>query len=176
MLHLILLRHAKTERDSPSGKDHDRRLDERGHDDANRIGSWLAAHDPPDRALVSSAARARETWDEITPLLPKTSMEIVDSLYHAEPAEILQVARGFAGAGTKRLMIVAHNPGLHELALALVEGGDKQGLRDLQDNLPTSGTAIIRFEVKTWDDIAFRSGKLIHFVSPKLLREAPERL
>lgn len=176
MLRLILLRHAKTERDSPNGEDHDRRLDERGHDDANRIGSWLAAHDPPDRALVSSAVRARETWNEITTLLPKASMEIVAGLYHAEPAEILQVIRGFAGSGTKRLMVVAHNPGLHELALTLVAGGDKQGLHELQDNLPTSGAAIISFDVKTWDDIGFRGGKLIRFISPKLLREAPERL
>ena len=176
MLRLILLRHAKTERDSPSGEDHDRRLDKRGHDDANRIGSWLAAHDPPDRVLVSSAVRARETWNEIATLLPKTSMEIAASLYHAEPAEILQAVRDFAGAATKRLMIVAHNPGLHELALALVAGGDKQGLHELQDNFPTSGAAIISFDLKTWDDVGFRSGELIRFVVPKLLRETPQRL
>jgi len=176
MLRLILLRHAKTERDSPNGNDHDRRLDARGHDDANRIGSWLAAHDAPDRALVSSAVRARETWNEMASLLPRTGVEIVAGLYHADPSDILQAIHGFAGTGTKRLMIVAHNPGLHELALALVSGGDKHGLRELQDNLPTCGAAIIAFDLKRWDDISFRSGTLIRFVSPKLLRETPERL
>ena len=176
MLRLILLRHAKTERDSPSGEDHDRRLDARGHDDASRIGSWLAAHDVPDQALVSSAVRARETWNEIAPLLPKTSMDVVASLYHAEPSDILQAIRGHADAATKGLMVIAHDPGLHELALALIAGGDKHGLRELQDNLPTSGTAVISFNVKTWGDIAFRGGNLIRFASPKLLREAPERL
>ncbi|MFN5487820.1 MAG: histidine phosphatase family protein, partial [Bradyrhizobium sp.] len=34
MRRLLLLRHAKTETDAPSGQDQDRRLDERGHRDA----------------------------------------------------------------------------------------------------------------------------------------------
>jgi len=37
MRRLMLLRHAKTEHDAPSGHDHDRRLDERGRLDAAAI-------------------------------------------------------------------------------------------------------------------------------------------
>lgn len=176
MLRLILLRHAKTERDSPSGEDHDRRLDERGHSDAREIGEWLAAHDAPDQVLVSSAVRARQTWDGMSASLANAANEIVDDLYHAAPAEILSIVHGFAGRKTKRLMIVAHNPGLHELALALSAGGDKKSLSELEDNLPTSGVVIIDFDVKEWDEVAFRRGKLIRFVSPRLLRETPQRL
>lgn len=63
MRRLILLRHAKTEPDAASGKDRDRRLDERGHEDAATIGGWLADHDlVPDLALVSTATRAQQTW------------------------------------------------------------------------------------------------------------------
>src|ERR1700761_6328358 len=40
MRRLMLLRHAKTETDSPSGRDRDRRLDERGRRDAAEIGNW----------------------------------------------------------------------------------------------------------------------------------------
>lgn len=176
MLRLILLRHAKTERDSPSGKDHDRRLDERGHNDARDIGEWLAKHDAPDQVLVSSAVRARQTWDEMSASLPDAAVEIVDDLYHSAPSDILQIIHGFAGRKTKRLMIVAHNPGLHEIALTLAAGGDKQGLSELEDNLPTSGVVIIDFDAKAWDDVAFRGGQLVRFISPRLLRETPERL
>lgn len=176
MLRLILLRHAKTERDSPSGKDHDRRLDQRGHGDAREIGEWLARHEAPDQVLVSGAVRARQTWDEMSALLPDAAVEVVDELYHSTPSDILQVIHGFAGRKTGRLMIVAHNPGLHELAFALAAGGDKQSLRELEDNLPTSGVVIIDFDAKTWDDVAFRGGKLVRFLSPRLLRETPERL
>ena len=43
MRRLMLLRHAKTEADAPSGKDIDRRLDDRGRSDAAEIGGWLAS-------------------------------------------------------------------------------------------------------------------------------------
>ncbi|MHC2711887.1 phosphohistidine phosphatase SixA [Bradyrhizobium diazoefficiens] len=53
MRRLMLLRHAKTETDAPSGRDQDRRLDDRGHRDAAEIGDWIASHPPfPDTVLV----------------------------------------------------------------------------------------------------------------------------
>ena len=56
MRRLMLLRHAKTETDAPSGRDQDRRLDERGHRDAAEIGAWLARNPPyPDFVQVSPA-------------------------------------------------------------------------------------------------------------------------
>src|SRR3974390_3289249 len=46
MRRLMLLRHAKTEHDGPTGKDQDRRLDQRGKKDAAAIGSWIARPAP----------------------------------------------------------------------------------------------------------------------------------
>ena len=64
MRRLMLLRHAKTETDAPSGQDQDRRLDNRGRSDAAEIGGWIAAHPPvPDLVLVSPAVRAHQTWE-----------------------------------------------------------------------------------------------------------------
>src|ERR1700737_246170 len=64
MRRLMLLRHAKTETDAPSGKDHDRRLDDRGQGDAADVGGWLARNrHVPDLVLVSSAIRALQTWN-----------------------------------------------------------------------------------------------------------------
>ena len=57
MRRLMLLRHAKTEHDAPSGRDHDRRLDERGRLDAAAIGTWVARH-PPLPDAVHPAAQA----------------------------------------------------------------------------------------------------------------------
>ena len=56
MRRLMLLRHSKTENDAPSGRDQDRRLDDRGRLDAAEIGGWIARHPPfPDTVLVSPA-------------------------------------------------------------------------------------------------------------------------
>ncbi len=46
MRRLMLLRHAKTENDAPSGRDQDRRLDDRGRKDAAEIGGFIASHPP----------------------------------------------------------------------------------------------------------------------------------
>ena len=71
-------------------------------------------------------------------------------------------------------MIVAHNPGMHELALMLTGSGDKAGIKALQHNLPTAGLAVLDFDIDDWTDVAFRRGKLVLFTSPKLLRQASE--
>jgi phosphohistidine phosphatase len=41
----------------------------------------------------------------------------------------------------------------------------------LSENLPTGSIAIIDFAVDSWNDVAFRSGTLVTFMSPKLLKE-----
>ncbi len=172
MRRLILLRHAKTERDAPSGRDQDRRLDERGRQDGAEIGRWLALHDHrPDLALVSSAVRAQETWDLLRAALPSTRAKHLPELYGADTSELLRIIHGMTSADPQRLLIIAHNPGLHELALGLISGGDPAGRRALAANLPTAGVAVIDFATDDWDDVRFRSGRLERFVSPKLLRE-----
>ena len=70
--------------------------------------------------------------------------------------------------------MVGHNPGMHELALMLAGSGDKVARKALEDNLPTSGLAVLDFEIDDWTDVAFRRGRLVLFTSPKLLRQASE--
>jgi phosphohistidine phosphatase len=176
MRRLMLLRHAKTETDAPSGRDQDRRLDERGHKDAAQIGDWIASHPPfPDAVLVSHAVRARQTWDiaweAMKDRVPAPQVEVVPELYGADPAEILDAIRTATAPGDpKQLLLIGHNPGMHEIALMLTGGGDPDGARALGDNLPTAGLAVFDFDVKDWGDVAYRRGKLVMFVSPKLLR------
>jgi phosphohistidine phosphatase len=179
MHRLMLLRHAKTEHDAPSGRDLDRRLDQRGRVDAAEIGGWIGRHPPfPDLVLVSHAVRARQTWEiaweAMRDLVPQPQVELLPELYGAEPAELLHIIRDVSSADAKRLLLVGHNPGMHELALALTGNGDAAGRRALADNLPTSGLAIFDFAIDDWADVAFRRGQLQQFVSPKLLKQASD--
>jgi phosphohistidine phosphatase len=175
MRRLLLLRHSKTETDSPGGKDFDRRLDDRGRIDAAAIGAWLKQHPPlPDLVYVSTAVRARQTWDLAAAAMAGTdhqpAVAHLDELYGAGPAELLAVIRDAATDDPVQLMIVAHNPGLHELALALVGRGDDAARKAIDDNLPTSGLAVIEFPIDDWGDVSFRGGRLLNFVSPRLLK------
>ena len=176
MRRLMLLRHAKTEADAPSGRDHDRRLDERGRLDAAAIGTWIGRHPPlPDAVLVSTAMRARQTWEIARDAMrdaPQPHVEWLDEIYGAEPAQLLQTIRMAEATDPARLMLVGHNPGMHELALLLAGGGDKAARKALEGNLPTAGLVILDFAIEDWGDVAFRGGQLIGFTSPKLLKQA----
>lgn len=177
MRRLMLFRHAKTERDAPSGRDQERRLDERGHEDAARLGDFLAHHPPfPDLVLVSTAVRARQTWElaweAMRDRVPEPVVELVPELYAAEVVQLLHNIRLAEASDPKRLMLVGHNPGMHELALALTGGGDKTARDELAHNLPTAGLAVLDFDTNDWTDVAFGRGKLVQFVTPKLLKQA----
>jgi len=181
MRRLMLLRHAKTEHDAPSGHDQDRRLDERGRLDAAALGTWIGRHPPlPDAVLVSTAVRTKQTWeiardamkDAVREQLQQPKVELLDELYGAEPAQLLRIIRMAAATDPTRLMLIGHNPGMHELALMLAGSGDAAAKKSLEDNLPTAGLAILDFATEDWNEVAFRRGKLVRFTSPKLLKQA----
>jgi len=181
MRRLMLLRHAKTEIDAPSGRDQDRRLDDRGRKDAAAIGGWIGRHPPfPDLVLVSHAIRAHQTWEiaweAMKDLAPEPQVELMPELYGADAAELLHIIRTASETDPHRLLLVGHNPGMHELALALAltGSGDASGRKALADNLPTSGLAVFDFDTDDWTDVAFRRGRLVGFVSPKLLKQASD--
>src|SRR4051812_39740825 len=179
MRRLMLLRHAKTEAEAPSGKDFDRRLDDRGRSDAAEIGDWMARQrHVPDLVLVSTAVRARQTWDIAAGAMKSASQPLVadvPELYGAGPSQLLQIIHAVDAQDPRQLLVIGHNPGMHELALALIGSGDAAGREALADNLPTSGVALIDFAIDDWSDAAFRTGRLELFVSPKLLKKAADK-
>ena len=95
MRRLLLLRHAKAERLQPGGRDQDRVLAARGRVAAKTLGAYLARHAfIPDRAMVSTAARTRETWTLLAAAMgqaPPASFE--ERLYDASPETILQAVK-----------------------------------------------------------------------------------
>jgi phosphohistidine phosphatase len=180
MRRLMLLRHAKTETDAASGRDQDRRLDDRGRGDAAEIGRFIGVHPPlPNLVLVSPAIRAHQTWEIVQEAIKETTqdlgreprVELLPELYAADTSQLLQTIRTASTADPKVLMVVGHNPGMHELALALGGSGDDAGRKAVAENLPTSGLAVFDFAVDDWDDVTFRRGRLVRFVSPKLLKQ-----
>ena len=176
MRRLMLLRHAKTENDAPSGRDQDRRLDDRGRRDAAEIGGWIGRHPPfANLVLVSPAVRALQTWEiaweAMKELASEPEIELTPELYGADIMHLLETIRDAASPDPKRLMLVGHNPGMHELALALAGSGDGAGRKALIDNLPTAGLAVFDFDIDDWTDVALRRGRLVLFVTPKLLKQ-----
>jgi phosphohistidine phosphatase len=148
MRRLILLRHAKTEPRSEGGDDPSRRLTERGRSESATMASVLeGAGYAPDLVLVSPATRARETWDWMAATFPKARVEMRKGLYDATPEEIEEeLAQETAGAAT--VMVVAHNPGLQELAVnTLVDsGGSHSDIERLSAGFPTAAAAVFAID------------------------------
>ncbi len=141
---LILMRHGKAERHAAQGGDFERALAERGRQDVALIASALASEGlAPDLALVSAARRTRETWDAASGAFPGATAEVLRTLYHAEAQEVLAAVReADAPAGT--VMVVGHNPGLHDLSLRLAMGGPAEAgeMAKLRSRFPTATAAV----------------------------------
>src|SRR5690606_7755128 len=92
----------------------------------------------------------------------------VEDIYAADASDLLKIVRMAAIDAPHALMLIGHNPALHELVLGLLAAPPKNP--SLIDNLPTSGIAVIDLPIDDWTDISLRSGKLIDFVTPKILK------
>jgi phosphohistidine phosphatase len=131
---LVLLRHGKS--DWSTGEPDIRRpLADRGRRQAAEAGRWLAANvDPIDLAVVSTAERARRTWELASAELAEpVETRLEDRVYAASSATLLALVRELPEQrGT--VVLVGHNPGLEDLASELTGG---------QVLLPTSAVALI---------------------------------
>ena len=123
MKRLWLLRHAKSSWDEPGLADHDRPLAPRGRKAGKRMRRWAAEHDVrPDLVLCSTAVRARATLDLVAPALGAPDVEIEGGLYHAWADDLLERLRGVPPDSTS-VLLIGHNPGLHDLAALLAPPG-----------------------------------------------------
>jgi phosphohistidine phosphatase len=173
MRRLLLLRHAKAERSEPGMQDLARALIDRGRKDAAKMGAYMAGHAlVPDRVVISPAARVQETWKHAaTAFRPAPAAMSAERLYDATPHGILDIVKD-SPASAHTLLLIGHNPGLHEAALMLIASGDIDARERLRERLPTSGLVIIDFAFDDWSKLHPQSGRLERFVSPKALEAA----
>ncbi|MDX1710043.1 MAG: histidine phosphatase family protein [Rhodovibrionaceae bacterium] len=165
---LTLLRHAKSDWTDAGLTDFDRPLAQRGLKAAPLMGRHLRAKKlSPDLVLCSAAARAKQTWELVAPeLQDPPEPRYLKSLYLASPSRMLAAVTR-APSEVEHLMLIAHNPGMENLAQRLIGGGKKSALKQLQAKFPTAAIAVIRFEADAWDEIKDGSGELTHFTRPK---------
>jgi phosphohistidine phosphatase len=169
---LLLLRHSKTERGTAGERDRDRKLAARGRADAPAIGAYMLRHRLlPDVALVSPAARAAETFELVAAEFKKQPRVVGDErIYNASAETLIRLVHETGEA--KTLLLVGHNPGLHDLALRLIASGNTEMRERLNEKLPTSGLVVIDFAFDDWSRLHANSGRLERFVSPRSA-EAP---
>ncbi len=139
MRYLTIVRHAKATAAPPGGSDYERTLSGRGRRQCEELRRWaideasLGAYGPT-TALVSSAARTRETFRrafEDTAFV--ASVTFSDLIYNGRrdvTGEDLLSDLAALDPVTTSLLVVAHNPTVHELLDCLAENAPDILLRD----------------------------------------------
>ena len=172
---LILLRHAKS--DWPDVPDRERPLAKRGRRDAPRIGRWLHEHGyQPDVVVCSAARRTRQTWDLVAPELGGSpAVRFEPRAYAASAMTLLYLAQELPSR-YRTALLIAHNPGLSELASELAaapevgpeidratDNGPRPGI-----SLPTAAVAVLEFP-GDWPSLTPGQARLIDTITPAAL-------
>jgi phosphohistidine phosphatase SixA len=145
MRQLLLLRHAKSSWDDPSLPDHARPLNARGRRAAQAMAAAMRDLGlSPDVVLVSSARRTLQTLEAVSPFADSPLVEPMDDLYLAPWPRLLDTLRRVPETA-RSVMLIGHNPGLHDLALALIGGagmaGGRPHARRIAEGFPTCALA-----------------------------------
>lgn len=168
MHRLHLLRHAKSNRDE-GVEDKERPLARRGRDASRRIGDSLPAGiGRVDLVLCSSSLRTRETAQLVlAKFKPKPKVLFEDVLYLAGAKALLRrLTQLEESVGS--VLVIGHNPGLHELALALA-APDSPDYRSLASGkFPTGVRASFAIE-GSWAALDKSRHRLTDYVTPKSL-------
>lgn len=141
---LILFRHGKAERDSASGSDFDRMLAPRGVAEVAAMARKLADLGlSPDLVLISPAARTKQTWEAAEPALAEAEIRYESDLYNAEARGVRQVVER-AAAAPGIVMVVGHNPGLQDLAIAFLKesSAPRELVAQAERRFPTAAAAV----------------------------------
>ena len=181
MKDLFILRHAKSSWSAPFLNDFDRPLNKRGKQACVDIGQWLHKQNiTPELVVCSPAKRAKDTWKRVKKeQMAYGKNKFVASLYLASPSELLNVIKKVP-AKISSLMLIGHNPGMHQLILQLVNtkalnSEQTQDLQRIIHKFPTAGFAHIQFNVSDWVDVAPLTGKLYRMMMPSLLATQGEQ-
>ena len=145
-----LLRHAKTEQLSKSGKDFDRKLKERGIEQSKELGIYLKVQGIHcSETWCSTANRTRETFSYLAEVLQPTKLDFMDDLYLCEHGTFLKKLWELNQAND--LFIIGHNDSLSDLA---------SYFSDTMIHLSTCEYICFSFSADSWAEVSRGTGTI----------------
>ena len=159
---LVILRHGKAE--PFAAEDHERRLTERGKRVSVADGEWLATKGTvPTHAFVSSAVRARETWDGVAEGSGSAAEpQIEDTAYTADTDAAVDLLRT-APADAQIVIFVGHNPTAASLVHHLDDGDPApDAFRALARGFPPGALAVLEL-AGPWSELGNGTAHLAGF-------------
>jgi len=162
MKSICLIRHAKSDWDSPYDSDHERGLSNRGIRNANSLRKFLRLHSLEfDVALISDAKRSKDTFR----LINKSNsvaknISTLKELYDADKEVYLQNIHQLPDVMSK-VLILGHNPEL-EMIVSYLMGLENS----IFTKFSTASLVLLNFNTDDWNKIPEIKGTLSMFWSP----------
>jgi phosphohistidine phosphatase len=168
-MHLLhLLRHAKSSW-KDDVEDHERPLSNRGRKEARLMGRHLsAAIEKLDLVLCSSAVRTGETLKfALEGFQTRPLCLIEDALYLADCDKLIDRLRRLE-ENLVCVLLIGHNPGLRDLAVALADPGAPHARILASGKFPTAACASFKIGTR-WSGLGDARHHVIDYVTPTSL-------
>ncbi|WP_158240651.1 SixA phosphatase family protein [Telmatospirillum siberiense] len=168
-----LLRHAKSSWDDPDIDDFERPLNKRGHKTAVLLADYFRRQRiRPDIVLCSPAKRTRQTLDALRASFHDVPVTCDRRLYDAAPMT-LHALLAELPRRCLSVLLIGHNPGLQQLALALSDPGRENPERPrLAEKFPTGGLVSLSAPIEEWPLLKDGTCTLEAFIRPRDLDPA----
>ena len=160
---IYLIRHAKSSWKAPSIKDFDRPLNERGKNDAPKIGTQLNELGfTPDLILCSPAKRTQATAKLICKQtnIDTKHIELTPSIYEASLSVLINLITDLPNQYNE-IALIGHNPAITYFYNYLTD--------DHLSNVPTCGALKIELDITQWNEIIQGMGSQKFYIYPKML-------
>lgn len=163
MRHLYLMRHAKAKQPSGDMTDHQRPLRKRGKRQAAAMAHVLQRWQALEGEIyVSTAVRTQSTFDEIAAQLLKhnlgANVHFDEDLFTFDGGGLQAWLKALPDE-TEKLLLIGHNPALHELARWLDNAAPH--------SLPTGSVLHFTLPDTAWKSVAQGGAKLSNFITPE---------
>jgi phosphohistidine phosphatase len=158
---LYLLRHAKSSWSFDELSDQQRPLNDRGRDDAPRMGQALAKrHIMPDLLVSSPAVRALSTAALVAKELnyPHGKIHVEAGIYGADMDSLLAIIRTLPNTA-ESVLLVGHNPTITDTVNALSPSSINE--------MPTAAVVCLKFSCVLWEEISKVNAEFYFYDYPR---------
>ncbi|PHR56267.1 MAG: hypothetical protein COA43_13980 [Robiginitomaculum sp.] len=156
--HLLLMRHAKSSWQHAS-RDHERPLNERGHQAARAVGASLRARNfMPSEIWSSDSQRTRETVAGLCAKSEAVCTEYLSGFYLAPANKVMYLCQERGEPNTHTLMLLGHNPGWEEVFCHFT---------NIPRRFPSGGCAVFTRQDPQADWLDAEAWRLVDFIQPR---------
>lgn len=167
MKRLLLMRHGEARNPEPGQSDHQRTLTRKGQRDMGRLHHTLRAEALlPSFALASDACRTLMTLQEVTGGDFTGAVAFSPGLYNADAAKIIEAVQ-LLDDDHESALIIAHNPGIYEAVMNLVQASSLPELQSkIGVNYPSGTLTVLECPIEKWSDLRPQANKFVKLFIP----------